>query len=497
MDTLLIIKILLGITLLISIISLVIGVITFLRKPPEIEDKCFGVECENGQECIDGLCKCIPQRTCDENETGYKIDNCGNRYFCGDGCLSTQNCMDGDFGYKIDNCGNTYYCGPCEPKTQDDACTGILCGTVSDGCGGVINCGSCSQYPNSFCVSGGTACDCTPSEQATVCAGRDCGNRSDNCGGNYSCGTCSDTNAVCNGSGKCVCKNGYQIGGSGVCVLIPPPPSFIIYYGADFYPTDLTFQDIPTAEEIKTLPSQTVTSPPTSISIANSTTGFNIPYYAIPDTFGTSITFVLSGISQPPTTSHSMIIDGINYTVFQIGGGLSQGDPPLVLSSISYTNSKRRTLIDDREYTGGLINLTAPISSGGANSNIPTFDANSGVGGYQIIDDASKLRLIYQNMRRVGMMVHDTSSGIMYTLLPGGEDVGPVTFGQKNAFIIDPNSNTDDGSLWQIFSNGPINQSNLVCTTTSCTLTLPLTVKGDVVAEDSNVYADNIFIKGL
>ena len=66
-----------------------------------------------------------------------------------------------------------------------DTCTGkgYACGSFSDGCGGTIDCGTCSA---GVCVNG--QC-CTPD----TCTGKGyaCGSFSDGCGGTIDCGTCS------------------------------------------------------------------------------------------------------------------------------------------------------------------------------------------------------------------------------------------------------------------------------------------------------------------
>ncbi len=67
--------------------------------------------------------------------------------------------------------------------------TAMNCGSISDGCGGMITCGSCTG--NDTCGGAGTAnvCGCTP---ATTCPSGDaCGTASDGCGGMVTCGTCA------------------------------------------------------------------------------------------------------------------------------------------------------------------------------------------------------------------------------------------------------------------------------------------------------------------
>ncbi len=75
----------------------------------------------------------------------------------------------------------------CVPKT----CAGNAeCGTLSDGCGGELDCGFC-VFQSDACEN--NVCVCQPS-----CSFRDCG--SDGCGG--SCGTCGQ-NESCSSQGRC------------------------------------------------------------------------------------------------------------------------------------------------------------------------------------------------------------------------------------------------------------------------------------------------------
>ncbi|HEY3358972.1 MAG TPA: glycoside hydrolase family 18 protein [Polyangia bacterium] len=89
----------------------------------------------------------------------------------------------------------------CTPTTC--AAQGKNCGTIADGCGGTLPCGTCT-LANQTCGGGGTAnvCGCTP----TTCAaqGKNCGTIADGCGGTLPCGSCaagqSCTANVCTGA---------------------------------------------------------------------------------------------------------------------------------------------------------------------------------------------------------------------------------------------------------------------------------------------------------
>jgi hypothetical protein len=109
------------------------------------------------------------------------------------------------------NC--TFIGGGCPPEGHAPVCApigcdgnGANCGTVSDGCGGVLDCGTCSG--GTTCGGGGApgVCGCI----AVTCdmMGATCGTISDGCGGTLTCGTCA-TGTVCGGGGTpnvCACR---------------------------------------------------------------------------------------------------------------------------------------------------------------------------------------------------------------------------------------------------------------------------------------------------
>jgi hypothetical protein len=95
----------------------------------------------------------------------------------------------------------------CTPTTCIAA--GKNCGSMPDGCGGVLQCGSCTG--SDVCGGGGVsnvcgAGSCTP----TTCAaeGKNCGTISDGCGDVLSCGSCTGPE-TCGGGGVAnVCGSG-------------------------------------------------------------------------------------------------------------------------------------------------------------------------------------------------------------------------------------------------------------------------------------------------
>ncbi len=93
----------------------------------------------------------------------------------------------------------------CTPTTC--ALKGATCGPLPDGCGNILECGTCPSgeaCTNNVCGNGG----CVPK----TCAAQNfaCGSQGDGCGNAISCGTCpsgeSCTNGVC-GSGGCTAKS--------------------------------------------------------------------------------------------------------------------------------------------------------------------------------------------------------------------------------------------------------------------------------------------------
>jgi chitinase len=96
--------------------------------------------------------------------------------------------------------------GTCTPTTC--SAQGKNCGSISDGCGGTLSCGSCTSPQT--CGGGGTANVCGSSCTPTTCSaqGKNCGSISDGCGGTLSCGSCTSPQ-TCGGGGTAnVCGGG-------------------------------------------------------------------------------------------------------------------------------------------------------------------------------------------------------------------------------------------------------------------------------------------------
>ena len=102
----------------------------------------------------------------------------------------------------------TVQASSCTPTTC--AAQGKNCGSIPDGCGGTLSCGTCSAPQT--CGGGGTPNVCGATCTPTTCAaqGKNCGSISDGCGGTLTCGTC--------GSGQ-TCTNNVCVSGGGSVTL--------------------------------------------------------------------------------------------------------------------------------------------------------------------------------------------------------------------------------------------------------------------------------------
>ena len=117
------------------------------------------------------MTSCTP-KTCTEvgAECGKPKDGCGGTLDCGT-CTGDLNCT-ADFRCK------------CDPKS----CTqlGAECGEPDDGCGGTLDCGTCKPTEN--CDKKTYTCECEPKTCKQV--GAECGTPGDGCGGTLDCGGC-------------------------------------------------------------------------------------------------------------------------------------------------------------------------------------------------------------------------------------------------------------------------------------------------------------------
>lgn len=190
-----------------------------------VSDGCEGIldcgSCSNGQNCggsgipnVCGTAPCTP-KTCTQlgKNCGSVPDTCGTLLQCGT-CSAPNTCGGG---------GQPNVCG-CTSESDADFCSrlGKNCGYVSgtDNCGRSrtsVNCGTCTSPET--CGGAGTlnVCGvCTPKTCDQL--GKNCGSVFDGCGGTLDCGTCSG-GLACNSSNICVaCTDaGSSCGSGNVC----------------------------------------------------------------------------------------------------------------------------------------------------------------------------------------------------------------------------------------------------------------------------------------
>jgi hypothetical protein len=161
--------------------------------------------CESPESCGGGteagVCAvptgCIP-RTCAQAgaDCGVVADGCGGYVECGT-CTGGLNCG-GDGTPNV--CGE----GICEARSCADQ--GFDCGYAGDGCGDILDCGTC-QSPET-CGGGGTPSVCGDPDdggcQRLSCQaqGMECGLGGDGCGGIIDCGSCPGFDDICGGDGQ-------------------------------------------------------------------------------------------------------------------------------------------------------------------------------------------------------------------------------------------------------------------------------------------------------
>ncbi len=131
---------------------------------------------------------------------GMQGNGCGGMLDCGS-CTAPQTCGGGT---KPSVCGGDKGCVPTTCAAQK-----VDCGPIGDGCGNVLQCGNCENGQK--CGVSGTPGVCATPEPAPdapnpckpkTCSqlGIDCGPAGDGCGGKLACGGCES--GTCGGGGK-------------------------------------------------------------------------------------------------------------------------------------------------------------------------------------------------------------------------------------------------------------------------------------------------------
>ena len=168
-----------------------------VRQPGPCADLAAPQDLAVGVGVGDGGCGL---RTCESAhaQCGPIGDGCGGLLDCGT-CPPPTACGGGGVPFQ---CGGT---GACVPQTCD--LLGYACGPAGDGCGGLIDCGTCP--PGLSCGGGQVPGQCgLPLGDAGFCSPRtcpqlgfDCGPAGDGCGGLVQCGLCPPGQA-CGGGGQ-------------------------------------------------------------------------------------------------------------------------------------------------------------------------------------------------------------------------------------------------------------------------------------------------------
>jgi hypothetical protein len=182
----------------------------------------------------DGGPSCTPA-TCASHgyDCGPAADGCGSLLQCGT-CASPATCGAGGFsrcGLPPGVSADGGVASLCTPKTC--ASLGYNCGPASDGCGGLLQCGTCTSpqscgaggfskcgLPPGIGPDGGPIVSCTPT--SCVSLGYNCGPASDGCGALLQCGTCQAPQACgAGGFNKCGLPSGIGPDGAPVSSCVP------------------------------------------------------------------------------------------------------------------------------------------------------------------------------------------------------------------------------------------------------------------------------------
>ncbi|MDP8999985.1 MAG: hypothetical protein M3O46_07730 [Myxococcota bacterium] len=183
----------------------------------------FASRFDAGSSCVPTTCSALGY------DCGPGADSCGGLLQCGS-CTAPETCGAGGFS----KCGLPAGVSPdggrtvsCTPSTC--AAFGFTCGPAADGCGGLLQCGTCAApqtcgaggfskcgLPPGVAPDGGSTISCTPKTCSAL--GYDCGPASDGCGALLQCGTCTSPQ-TCGGGGfnKCGAPSGASPDGASAC----------------------------------------------------------------------------------------------------------------------------------------------------------------------------------------------------------------------------------------------------------------------------------------
>lgn len=154
-----------------------------------------------GQECDRNTHRCVAcsDPTC--QDLGYQ---CGSVWL---GCGPYSNLTDCGACPGGQTCNAAYHvCEPmCTPAADADVCAavGAECGFVSNGCGGLADCGGCLGDEKCGARGIGNRCDLPELPNECVAAFRECGTLKSACGLTLDCGECTRPGDVCSVAGRC------------------------------------------------------------------------------------------------------------------------------------------------------------------------------------------------------------------------------------------------------------------------------------------------------
>jgi hypothetical protein len=291
--------------------------------------------------------------------------NCGT---IEDGCGGTLTCGTCGSGDTCGGGGTANVCGPGTCNPTSCALAGKNCGQMSDGCSATLQCGSCTT--GETCGGGGKANVCgTGSCTPTTCAamGKNCGSISDGCSGTLLCGTCTSPEVCGIGAKSNVCAvpcaegcpTGFSCDADGECA------------GGSASGIDLNLQTV-TVSGTVTLNG--------AAPVANSYCGSSYPLVNVSLT---ETTYGYSFTASAPCTGNtwSLSVYPGTYKVYVEGGGGSNAPETWYVAnpSLALTSSQSNIALDLKTITASgtvTLNGVAPVANSYCGSSYPLANVN-------------------------------------------------------------------------------------------------------------------------
>jgi hypothetical protein len=161
----------------------------------------LGGACPGGQMCDRNTNHCVPCQPSSAADLGYQ---CGTVWL---GCGPFTTTTDAGSCGPGSTCNNAFHiCEPlCSPGSDAVVCRSVAaqCGLVTNGCGGLANCGGCDAGLSCGARGIGNRCALPEFPDECVAANRNCGSYTSACGGpTLDCGSCTAPE-VCGATGRC------------------------------------------------------------------------------------------------------------------------------------------------------------------------------------------------------------------------------------------------------------------------------------------------------